>query len=134
MLSGRLLAAHDTRHRGVAEGAVTGGMAHRFQHARHSDLVGELQDLGDVIAGGAAMRLDEPVGEGLGDLPEAQKLLLKHVSAGTVLTELALVFRKDVASVARLTQVVARNDLAFEVNIEDSVERHRLDRTPHKRR
>src|SRR6266496_1401627 len=70
-LPGRLLAAHNTRHRGVAEGSVTGGMPQGFQDTRHPDLVSKLQDLGDVVAGGASMRLDEPVGKGLGDLSQA---------------------------------------------------------------
>ena len=75
----------------MAEGAVAGGMAQSLQDAWHAHLVGQFQDLGDVVAGCATVSLDESVGEGLGDLAQPQELLLEHVAARAVPAELSLV-------------------------------------------
>ena len=60
-----------------------------------------------MVAGRAAMRLDELIREALGDLSQAQKLLLEYVPARAVLAKLALVFGKDIAAVASGAQGVA---------------------------
>jgi hypothetical protein len=82
-------------------------MAQCFQDARHPDLVGGFQDLGEVVAGGAPMRLDQSVGENPGDLSQAQELLLEHVRAGAVLAELALVFGMVIPTRCRQTSSTA---------------------------
>ena len=61
----------------VVEGAVAGGVAQGLGDARDADLVGELEDLAHVVAGGPAAQLHEALGEGLGDRAEPLELLAR---------------------------------------------------------
>src|SRR5580658_10957570 len=69
----RGLAGDDARDRVVVEGAVASGAAQGLGDARHADPVGELEDLAHVIAGRAAVHLDEARGKGLRDRAEPIK-------------------------------------------------------------
>src|ERR1700722_9101814 len=96
------LAGDDAQDGVVVEGAVPGRVAQRLGDAGHAYLVGELEDLAHVVAGGAAVVVHEPLGEGLGDRAELLELTREDVPARAGGPKLGLVLGGHVALVLRV--------------------------------
>src|SRR5277367_793174 len=121
---GRLggLAGDDARNRVVVEGAVTSGVAQGLGDACHADPVGELENLAHVVAGRAAVQLDEARGEGLRDRAESLKLILEDMPARARGPKFRLVLGGDVALILRRAHDVRGHDRGVDQDLDPPVE------------
>src|SRR5277367_1956780 len=121
---GRLggLAGDDARNRVVVEGAATSGVAQGLGDACHADPVGELEDLAHVVAGRAAVELEEARSEGLGDGAESLKLILEDMPTRARGPKFRLVLGCDVALILRRAHDVRGHDRGVDQDLDPPVE------------